>query len=53
MDDFYKTLPVIIVNNWDEINDNDLNEKYEFYFNKLQKWKEDNVGWELPEYWCK
>ena len=53
MDDFYKTLPIIIVNNWDEINENDLNEKYEFYFNKLQKWKKDNVGWELPEYWCK
>ena len=53
MDDFYKTLPVIIVNNWDEINENELNEKYEFYFNKLQKWKKDNIGWELPEYWCK
>jgi len=51
MDFFYKNWPVIIVNDWNEINENVLIENYEHHINKLKTWKENNIGWEFPEYW--
>jgi hypothetical protein len=51
MNIFYNKLPVIIVNEWNEINEKDLNIRYTFYLNKLQSWKEKNIGWEFPDYW--
>jgi hypothetical protein len=50
MDDFYKTLPVIIVNSWEEVTENFLLYNYEMYYNKLIQWKKEN-NWLSPLYW--
>jgi hypothetical protein len=53
MDDFYETLPVIIVKNWDEINELMLIENYDYYYNKLIKWKNNNPNWINLLFWLK
>ena len=53
MDNFYKSLPIIIVQDWSKVTEEEFNERYDEYFNKLKKWKNDNPGWEFAEYWCK
>ena len=52
MDDFYKRLPVIIVNSWEEVTENFLLHNYEMYYKKLINWKKEN-DWLSPKYWLK
>jgi len=53
MDNFYKELPVIIVNDWNEITKDFLEKKYDFYYDNLIKWKNNNPNWLYPEFWLK
>ena len=48
---FYKHLPVILVDSWDEINGDNLEKIYEENYNKLVKWKEDNPTWFTAKFW--
>jgi hypothetical protein len=51
MDKFYKTLPVIIVNSWEEVTEKFLINNYDMYYNKLLQWKIENKDWLLPTFW--
>lgn len=51
LDDFYKNLPVLIIDDWGEINENYLNENYNLFYNKLKSWKNENSNWYKAEYW--
>jgi len=51
MDHFYKTLPVIIVNSWEEVTEKFLINNYDMYYNKLIDWKNKNKDWLMPSFW--
>lgn len=48
---FYKNLPVVIVKDWDEINEDKFTEIYEELYSKLVKWKIDNPEWTTAKFW--
>jgi len=48
---FYKTLPVVIVNDWTEITKEFLEENWIKHKNALDEWKNANPNWLIPEYW--
>lgn len=51
--DFYKffDLPVVIVDDWNEINEEKFTADYEMLYNKLIKWKQDNPEWTTAKFW--
>ena len=51
MDNYYKRLPVIIVEEWSEVTETFLTENYEIHYNNLLKWKRDNIDWLNPKFW--
>lgn len=51
MDEFYKKLPIKLVNEWDEITKLELEEDFEADKNKLNLWLEKNSGWINPRFW--
>lgn len=51
LDYFYKTLPVMIVNDWSEITKEFLEENWTKYKTALDDWKNANPNWLKPEYW--
>lgn len=51
MDNFYKNLPVLIVDKWEDITEHFLNTNYEGLFNKLVEWKRNNPNWLDPKAW--
>jgi len=51
MDKFYETLPVIIVNSWEEITYDYLLDNYQACYNKLINWKKKNYLWLNPMFW--
>ena len=51
LSDFYEKLPVLLVDDWDSLTEEFLNNNYEKLFNKLIKWKEDNKKWTTSKYW--
>jgi hypothetical protein len=53
LDNLYRDLPVIIVSEWDEINENFLIENYQKNSEKLKIWKKNNPLWMTPEFWIK
>ena len=53
MDSFYKELPVIIVEDWNEITYDFLEKNYNFYYDNLVKWKKNNPDWLYPNFWLK
>jgi hypothetical protein len=53
MDNFYKKLPVIIVNEWEEITEEFLLKNYDTYYNNLIQWKNENKNWLHPHFWIK
>ena len=53
MDDFYKNLPVLIVDDYNSVTENDLKENYEIRLNKLKEWKKNNPEWLNPKFWIK
>ena len=50
IDELYKDLPVVIVNSWDEINEEFLQEQYQLYIQNIQKDKYNMDKLSL-EYW--
>jgi len=50
MDNYYRRLPVIIVEDWSEVTEAFLTENYENYYSNLLKWKKDN-DWLNPKFW--
>jgi hypothetical protein len=51
MDNFYKNLPVLIVDKWEDITEDFLNTNYEGLYNKLVEWKRNNPNWLDPKAW--
>lgn len=51
LSEFYKNLPIVIVRDWDEINEEKFNEIYDELYNKLVKWKADNPEWTNAKFW--
>jgi hypothetical protein len=51
LNDFYETLPVFIVDSWDDITEELLLNKYNDLHYRLQKWKEYNPDWLNAKYW--
>ena len=51
MDTFYRKLPVILVEDWDEITEESLKNDYDIYKKTLDDWLESNKGWIKPEFW--
>jgi hypothetical protein len=51
LDPFYEKLPVIIVKEWTDINEDFLNTNYNKYYNILINWKKENPNWIYPSYW--
>jgi hypothetical protein len=49
--DFYKDLPVVIVEDWSQINEEKFIADYEMLYNKLIKWKQDNPEWSTAKFW--
>lgn len=53
LDDLYRKFPVIIVNDWDEIDYDFLNDNYEYYLEKYFNWINNNKNWYKSEFWIK
>jgi hypothetical protein len=51
MDGFFTNLPILIVENWNQVNEEFLNTNYEAQLSNLKKWKEQNPNWLDPHYW--
>lgn len=53
LDYFYINLPLLIVDNWNDITKQFLEDNYEKYFNELIQWKNTNSEWTTANYWLK
>jgi hypothetical protein len=53
LDDFYKKLPILIVDDWDKVNEQYLNNNYELLFNNLMDWKLKNQDWYTANFWLR
>ena len=53
MDDFYRTLPVVVVNDWSEVTESYLNDNYQTLYLKLLNWKLENADWLKASYWLR
>jgi len=53
LDYFYESLPVLIIKNWDEINQDYLELNYFDLKIKLEQWLNTNPNWMKAEYWIK
>lgn len=51
MDNYFKKLPVIIINKWTDINEDFLKNEYNKYYFNLQNWKLNNKDWLDPNFW--
>jgi hypothetical protein len=51
MDKFYATLPVLLIDDWNEINELYLINNYDYYKNIIDKWLLNNKGWIRSDYW--
>jgi hypothetical protein len=51
LDYFYNNLPVIIVNSWNDITVDFLENNYDKYINILDNWLSNNNDWLTPNYW--
>jgi len=53
LDDLYEKLPILLVNDWNEITQKFLIENYNTLLEKLLKWRDENKTWFLPDFWIK
>lgn len=53
LDDLYKDLPVIIVNEWEDVNYDFLYENYETNLSNYFDWFNNNPNWFKSDYWIK
>jgi len=51
LDDFYRTLPIIIVNDWNDITEHFLLTNYSKYKDNLDYWKIKNKDWMYVSFW--
>ncbi len=51
LDDFYKNLPIVIVNCWEDVTEDFLSENYNKFIENIKKWKEENKDWCLASFW--
>jgi hypothetical protein len=51
MYEFYKGLPVLIIDTWTDITEDFLIENYKELYANLQEWKVKNPHWLTPEFW--
>jgi hypothetical protein len=51
LNDLYEKLPALIVEDWNELTEDFLKEKYEILFSSLKQWKEINKNWYKAEFW--
>jgi len=51
MDFFFKNLPILIVEDWEQVTEEFLNNIYQTQINILKKWKDTNKNWLDPRYW--
>lgn len=51
MNEFYKKLPVITVENWSDITEDLLVINYQQHYDNLQKWLSENRDWLNPAFW--
>jgi hypothetical protein len=51
LSDMYKKIPIFAINDWNEINLEILNNKYEELYSNLISWKEKNKNWYKINYW--
>jgi hypothetical protein len=51
LDKFYKKLPVLIVDSWEDITEELLQTTYQALYNRLLRWKEKNIDWLSPKFW--
>ncbi len=53
LDYFYKSLPVLIVDSWEQITEEFLEEKYLENKSKLNQWVQTNPEWVRAKYWLR
>ena len=53
MDNFYKTLPVLIVQSWEEVTYDWLEQNYEYNKANLDQWVSTHSNWYTAEFWLK
>lgn len=53
LSDLYENLPVVIVENWNKITKEYLEQNYSFYLEKLKEWKKENPDWFKAKYWIR
>jgi hypothetical protein len=51
MDKFYEKLPLLLVDDWNEITEEFLLKSYETHIKKLNEWLNKNKGWIRSDYW--
>lgn len=51
LEDFYKKLPVVVIESWRDITEEYLNDNYEQYYNNILNWKKNNPKWTTAKYW--
>ena len=51
LNSMYGKMPIILVDDWDVITEDFLNQNYLQNYEKLMIWKEKNKNWVLPEFW--
>jgi len=53
LDELYEKLPIVLVDDWNQITKEFLTEKYDYYYNNYINWLNNNQNWHLPEFWIK
>ena len=51
LSDMYLNMPILLIDNWHDLDLNLLNNKYDELFMNLINWKNENKNWYKPEYW--
>jgi len=53
LDPFYKRMPILIIEDWNDLTNEYLINEYERLYNNLINWKIDNKKWYTATYWLK
>jgi hypothetical protein len=51
LDPFYLSLPIVVMERWNNINETFLETNYELFYNKLIEWKDKHKEWTDAKYW--
>lgn len=51
MDYFYVSLPIILVNSWNEVTYDFLEKNYNIFYEKFMEWKQKHDKWNTSEFW--